>query len=219
MNREELEKEVTGLLKLAKTSTEAFRKYNEAQKNGVKEEELKKLEDAKALSRATFDDEYKKVIGEDKQKGKMWACFAQKAHVLGMIGPQIYLYVKPYELGQQFWHTAEAYIAGHKLLGWEITRRINPVSLQDLDKGLVRAEEKAVENCDVSRKEAIMKIRLDIKRHAGALLNAKIEKQKERTLTLGEKLGTEAVNELQSVVNKSEEKPKESTKPTRRNKK
>lgn len=194
MIEQELQNSFKELMKLVKASIEAFGKYTKAKATGTTGDELAKLESAKTESRASFDKKLSKVIGdisarEGKERSRQWGFNVQLSYVMGLVNSNAFRYVEPRN-AEILRLTAESYVQGHKVLGWEPEHGVNPRSVQTLAGALEKALVKAREEGDPHCVQQIIATLSGLKRHAAGLLKKK-EERKPEGFSLGQALGYE----------------------------
>lgn len=196
-----------GLMKLVKDSILTwgqYRKSKDKASTATADERtaLKKVADDK---RTMADNAISQFIGnittdEGKERARQWNYFCQNCHILNLVGSQVYFYVDP-KYGNMLRGTAENFLEGHKLLGWEVRFGINPRSVQDLATALDKALVKAREDCDPDKVRAYQTVLGGLKEHAKNLLKMKptqkpAQTQQPQGQTLGDTLPPGAVKEL-----------------------
>ena len=170
------------LLKLAKTSIETYGAAVKAEKGNppASADEISGLQKIATEARAAFDRRLNEVMavgtGEEKrQHSKDWNFAVQKAHVLGMVGDNVFRYVHgDGVLARDLMNKARAYVEGHKVLGWTVEHGVNPRSVQNLERALVAAEKTAVESLDVNRLQPIRAALSGLRRHCENLLKVEV---------------------------------------------
>lgn len=171
------------LIRLARTSIEAYAPYHKATTEAAKgtqtvsPETLQQLRQTAESVRAAFDRRLNEVVGtnDGRQRSRDWNFTVQKAYVFGMVNDNIFRYVHgDGELARDLMLKARAYLEGHRALGWTVEHGLNPRSVQTLERALVSAEKSAVESLDVNRLQPIRSALSGLRRHCDGLLKAEV---------------------------------------------